>query len=684
MKATASAVSGNTNSTNAKKMHRLPRIGFPVVGDVVPDTVQFLADLCRGARIRLSIFDANTAKVRGGKLHARLYRDGSWREEKDAVLPGVIDAISIVDDNFDTIEFSRRFEDHGLTVINKLSEKARVSIVDQLASDTELTDVILTGTSEVCSRTPEGFPFEVRMTLEKDGSGLWIIARNMVVVHIGDNDGSMFEIPFEEFIAQAYPHMHQSFIDQLSFLVDVVLQKVESMLNSQINSLNLTMGINASTLFLVNVTLPSDVMSWSHDSLVKRVGYYRWLVTHQDEEKRSLEQGQSDGAVVLEESGEADCFAETDPIDYDYVRRQVTPYQWSCFENRRAKVLETVDGESFYPEMERKSRTERLIDQLTWFSAHGFKFNYTANEYGLDIDGGFRDPGDYIERYEFTAETHRVHHGQMNPARHNLLAINKLVFYSYMDEIMPGYTPKLHFVFKEGRTLAPMNGKPTSMKRALESLPVGCYACKQSSGGKGVGFFKVEKTADEELLLNNGKNTYEELVEACQSGIYLLQDYVVQHEAISAIAPNSVNTIRIATMRYNVNAHVFYALLRLSSKADMGVDNASQGGTFVGIDLETGKLLDEGLYFYEHHHDAEHPVSHVVYSGYQIPYWEQVTAMVKRLHELFPGSIIIGWDVALTEQGPIVLEANTKPCSKMAQMANGGLQKKWEKIRQAY
>lgn len=101
----------------------------------------------------------------------------------------------------------------------------------------------------------------------------------------------------------------------------------------------------------------------------------------------------------------------------------------------------------------------------------------------------------------------------------------------------------------------------------------------------------------------------------------------------------------------------------------------------MGIDLETGRLRKYGSYYYEYHHDTNHPVSGVKYEGYQIPCWNEITRMVVDLHQYFRGFLVLGWDIALTENGPVVVEINSSPCSKMAQMANGGLKEKWECLK---
>lgn len=371
--------------------------------------------------------------------------------------------------------------------------------------------------------------------------------------------------------------------------------------------------------------------------------------------------------------------------ELDYLEANLPKNQVRRFLRNAGTVLPIVDQDSFYPEKPRKPRKERILDQMIWREKHGHYSN-AYNEYGLDVVG-FRDPDEYLDRYEFRELKSKPHHGRVNPVRYEMMSINKLWFYSYMEKLAPGLTPRVYFAFQDGAVVVPYKSS-LSVDAALDSLSPGMYACKVQTGQKGKGFFKVEKTLQGKLLFNDGGDDRTSFVEAVADGLYILQDYVKQSETISRLSSASVNTIRVATLRCRKNAHVFYALIRMSSSPDAKVDNASQGGTFVGIDESTGRLRKYGYYDddvnYKNIIETRHPVSGVKYEGYQIPFWNDIVALVEGMHRLyFKGFLLIGWDIALTDDGPVVLEINSNPCTKMAQIANGGLQRKWDELRVA-
>ncbi len=339
-------------------------------------------------------------------------------------------------------------------------------------------------------------------------------------------------------------------------------------------------------------------------------------------------------------------------------------------------MMGVVDRPSYYPDLPRKPRRERIADNVRWWKEWGF-VNECYNEYGLDVKD-FRNQDDYIERWAVKQDRNSIHHGSFNPRNHKNLVLDKVQFYSYLEKLLPGYTPKVRVVLMGNRLFFPMLEKKTSVG-ALRALPDGKYAVKPSRGTMGKSFFSFTKTPDGKFVMGGEAVTARDITREARGKRFLIQDFVKQHDALNKIAPNTLNTVRIETVRWHTTTNLHYGLARFSAREGATVDNATQGGTFVGIDLETGKLKKYGEYFdFENGaHETHHPVTGVQYEGYQIPYWDQIVELVQKLHPLFYGLAAVGWDIAITTDGPITMEANSSPCSKMAQMANGGLKERW-------
>lgn len=54
----------------------------------------------------------------------------------------------------------------------------------------------------------------------------------------------------------------------------------------------------------------------------------------------------------------------------------------------------------------------------------------------------------------------------------------------------------------------------------------------------------------------------------------------------------------------------------------------------------------------------EHPQTHVRFSGFEIPYFHDAVKFATRLHSYLYGVHSIGWDIAITEAGPVIIEGN--------------------------
>jgi hypothetical protein len=59
-------------------------------------------------------------------------------------------------------------------------------------------------------------------------------------------------------------------------------------------------------------------------------------------------------------------------------------------------------------------------------------------------------------------------------------------------------------------------------------------------------------------------------------------------------------------------------------------------------------------------HDV-HPVTGGRITGRIVPYWPEVIALVREAHAKLGDRVVIGWDVAVLEDGPVIVEANGLP-----------------------
>jgi hypothetical protein len=179
----------------------------------------------------------------------------------------------------------------------------------------------------------------------------------------------------------------------------------------------------------------------------------------------------------------------------------------------------------------------------------------------------------------------------------------------------------------------------------------GCYRISKSSLIK-----DVEESAD--FILLNG----------C-----IHEEMVIQHKDVNKIHSGCVNTLRVETfIDQNEEIHILSAFMRFGIGKSF-VDNAHAGGFYVGIDLKKGTLNKIGHQYMEYGGAklTQHPDSNFVFEGFKLPYFKEVCELIIKAVQFIPDRYI-GWDIAISEIGPVIIEANEYPSIFMADLAYGG------------
>ena len=140
---------------------------------------------------------------------------------------------------------------------------------------------------------------------------------------------------------------------------------------------------------------------------------------------------------------------------------------------------------------------------------------------------------------------------------------------------------------------------------------------------------------------------------------FLIQERIIQHKDLAALNPSSVNTLRVTSYRSGMEVLILFAILRIGRGGSI-VDNQFQGGIAVAISKE-GRLEKEGYGGFDED-DILRSDSGIVLEGYKVPSYDKAIEMVKRMHMRLPFFNILGWDLAIQEDGePVLIEFNTNP-----------------------
>lgn len=151
------------------------------------------------------------------------------------------------------------------------------------------------------------------------------------------------------------------------------------------------------------------------------------------------------------------------------------------------------------------------------------------------------------------------------------------------------------------------------------------------------------------------------------------QEIVIQHPDINKIYKHSVNTIRFDSyIDTKGNIHLLSAFMRFGCGGHF-VDNGSAGGIYLSVDLDKGILIGKShqLMKYGGQQLTSHPDTKVIFDGYSIPYFEEAKSIVKKAVHHIPDRII-GWDIAISPTGPIIIEGNDNNSFITPDIAYGG------------
>jgi Sugar-transfer associated ATP-grasp len=155
---------------------------------------------------------------------------------------------------------------------------------------------------------------------------------------------------------------------------------------------------------------------------------------------------------------------------------------------------------------------------------------------------------------------------------------------------------------------------------------------------------------------------------------YILQARLQQHPFLNNIAPYTINTVRIVTLLDADNkVRVHFSILRVGRRGS-AADNWDRGGISIAIDPVSGSLGTGVLKpKYGSRWIDTHPDSGVRFVGLQLPFWSEVLQLCSRAARVLPNLRSVGWDVAITPDGPVLLEGNPDWDLPMVQVHTDGL-----------
>lgn len=308
---------------------------------------------------------------------------------------------------------------------------------------------------------------------------------------------------------------------------------------------------------------------------------------------------------------------------------------------KNLKKIPRSNEYSYYPEKEQKSHFRITMDNFSWFLKNK-DVNNNYYLYGCDIKG--QDPNDFLP-YGKAKDIREKQNGQYNGIDYRSLLRDKFIFGQFMKSIHQP-TPTNYFL-----------GSLTDMKQ-LTPLPEGKVKafCKDFTGLGGAGVFPIELDGDKVYIDGEAKSFSD--LQQIMDGQFIIQEKIDQVEKMNELYPNAINAIRLLTVKDGEEVRVACGFIKIGANGS-SIDNWASGGITVKINVGEGKLENYG-YFKDVKKGkvTHHPNTDAQLNGFEIPYYKEACEVVMDLHQYFYGIRSIGWDVALTPNGPTILEGN--------------------------
>jgi len=203
----------------------------------------------------------------------------------------------------------------------------------------------------------------------------------------------------------------------------------------------------------------------------------------------------------------------------------------------------------------------------------------------------------------------------------------------------------------------PLFGKPTDELKSLGAASLDAYDPESDS-----------------LLIGDRRLPLERFVAEVKrhfSAGYILQRRILPHPAVRALVGDRLATVRVMTMRTDHGPEVLRAAWKIPGGRNFADNFWRPGNLLATLDLESGRVRrvvrGSGIGQQELTH---HPDTNAALIGIEVPLWREITALALEAAASLRDVRLIGWDMAATDRGALIIEPNYTPDFGLPQIAD--------------
>lgn len=255
----------------------------------------------------------------------------------------------------------------------------------------------------------------------------------------------------------------------------------------------------------------------------------------------------------------------------------------------------------------------------------------------------------------------------LNPIKYYVLSYNKYLTHKVLENTGIRTTVLYCFYQPDGR-FTNSNELASSFEDVFRILKEKCVkecVVKNPEGSHGDNIYVVKDIIYNEndaiLVRFDGEQL---LLSSVLDGTPLIfESLVCQTSQFSAFNVSSVNTVRFMTTLYPDGSAKVIATWFKVGRDGKCVDNAGDGGNVsAAVDVDSGRI--NNVMQFDGWRDAKaidcHPDNGSQLNGVVIENWDNIKKEVIKYQQAFPYCRAAGWDIAITDDGPVVLEVNDR------------------------
>ena len=140
-------------------------------------------------------------------------------------------------------------------------------------------------------------------------------------------------------------------------------------------------------------------------------------------------------------------------------------------------------------------------------------------------------------------------------------------------------------------------------------------------------------------------------------GAFLLQERLKPHRQLAEFIGPTLCTVRVQSIiALGGQPRLVAAVFKIQPEP-IGVDHMTRGAVGCWVDLASGTIT-RGRTRRGYEEAALIPGTDTSFIGFQLPEWENVKELALRSAAAFPWARSIGWDIAITDRGAVLIEGN--------------------------